>query len=219
LLWLSGYGNTYVVKGFFTTTDVARFTFAYTLASLMQLVASSMNQVWSPRFFRLVHELPVSEVERRSRQFFALEGAVLGLIGGTVLALIPIATRVAGQSLQSYQGMSLEFFLMFAAYAVSIPWFHVQNYYYVHGQGVGLMRVTLATSILGLVGWLGAMWLLGVIGIYAGFAVMTAIRSVGATAYARTRWPVAVLYEGPCVALLLLAAGAFLPLLVARAYS
>lgn len=205
--WLGGYGNTYVVQSFFTPTEVARFTFAYTLSSIMQLVASSLNQVWSPRFFRIVHEMPVAEVESRNRRFSAMQGVILGVAGAIVLAVVPFATKLVGPSLASYRDLELELFFLFAAYAVSIPWWHAQNYYFAHSKGAELMNVTLATSAIGMAGWVCAMWLLGVIGIYVGFMLLMLTRMVGALLWARKKWSINILWEGPVVALLLLGAG------------
>lgn len=208
LVWLSGYGNTYLVKSFFNEVDVARFTFAYTLSAIMQLVATSLNQVWSPRFFRIVHEVPVAEVERASGRFFTLQGLALGLVGGLVLAVVPLATKLVGSSLAAYQGLNTELFLLFAAYALSIPWYHVQNYYFAHGRGKELMNLTLVTSSLGMLSWVCVMWLLGVIGVYLGFMLLMATRMLGTVIWARREWAVDTHYEGPAVAMLLLAAGA-----------
>lgn len=208
LAWLSGYGSTYLIKSLFTATDVARFTFAYTLSSIMQLVASSLNQVWGPRFLRVVHDLPIAEVERRNRRFFALEGIVLGATGALVLAVVSPITQIAGTSLSAYQHLSVELLLLFGAYALSIPWYHVQNYYLVYGKGVELMNVSLLTSIAGLLLWIGAIALLGVAGVYAGFALLMFTRMFGAVVWARRTWAVRILWEGPVLALVLLGLGA-----------
>ena len=173
----------------------------------MQLVASSLNQVWSPRFFRIVHEMPVAEVESRNRRFSAMQGVILGVAGAIVLAVVPFATKLVGPSLASYRDLELELFFLFAAYAVSIPWWHAQNYYFAHSKGAELMNVTLATSAIGMAGWVCAMWLLGVIGIYVGFMLLMLTRMVGALLWARKKWSINILWEGPVVALLLLGAG------------
>lgn len=210
VMWMSGYGNTYFVDALFTSTDVARFTFAYTLSSIMQLVATSLNQVWSPRFFRIVHDTPQAEVERRSRRFFALQGLVLGTIGAIVLALVPGAIELAGDGLRPYSDLNSELFLLFAAYALSIPWYHVQNYYFAYAKGRELMNVTLFTSAIGMLSWIATMWLVGESGIYFGFVILMTMRMLGTVLWARRAWAVGVLYEGPIIALLMMAAGTML---------
>lgn len=212
LAWLSGYGNTYLVQSFFDATEVARFTFAYTLSSVMQLLATSLNQVWSPTFFRVVHEQPCAEVERSNRRFYTFQGAVLGGIGALVLVAVPFAVRLVGPSLAPYTDLEAPLGLLFAAYALSIPWWHVQNYYMAHSRGPELMVVVLAASVAGLLAWLAAIWLFGSIGVYLGFAAMMALRSVGAFVRARQLWPLRLMWEGTLLALLLLGAGTLLAL-------
>lgn len=208
LAWLSGYGNTYLVRSFFEASDVARFTFAFTLSSIMQLLASSLNQVWAPKFYRLVHEKTVAVLEQGNRQFYRLLGLVLGGIGGLVLMVVPVALGLAGPSMVPYTGMELELFFLFAAYAVSIPWWNVQNYYLAHSRGREMMFVILATSALGVLVWLTAIWLFGAIGVYAGLAMMALVRTGGAYLWARRSWPLQTMWEGTLIACVLLAAGA-----------
>lgn len=205
--WLSGYGNTYLIDAVFSAVDVARFTFAYTLASVMQLVATSLNQVWSPRFLRISRVLPFVELEAKNRRFFALQGAALGIIGAIVLAVVPRLIELAGPRLAAYCDLHTELFLLFAGYAIMIPWYHVQNYYFAEGKGRELLGVSLITSALGMLAWLAAMWLLGGIGVYVGFLALMLVRMLGTLIRARIEWGVRILWQGPALAVLLLAAG------------
>src|SRR5206468_1752711 len=169
--WLSGYGNNYVVRALFDSSDVAKFTFAFTLASIMQLVATSLNQVWSPRFYRIVHEQSWDETDRRNRQFFRWQGLAMGLVGGLVIGIFPSAISLVGGNLVAYQAIQIELMLLFAGYVVLCPWWHCQNYFLVYGKGRELMRVVFKSSVIGVVVWLLLMWWLGSIGIYVGFLV------------------------------------------------
>jgi O-antigen/teichoic acid export membrane protein len=209
LAWLSGYGNTYIVKSLFSVNDVARFTFAYTLSSIMHLVATSTNQVWGPRFLQLVHKLPTADMERRNIRFYALQGLTIGAIGSVVLLLLPTALDTIGGNLLSYRDINIELLMLFGGYAVSIPWWHSQNYYIVYGLGNELKNVVLITTILGLVIWLIMMNLLGPLGIYVGFLTHMFIRSLGTFLWARRRWGLYLAWQGPLAALILFAAGGF----------
>lgn len=206
--WLGGYGNTYLVKTFFAGVDVAKFTFLYTLSAVLQLVATSLNQVWSPKFFRIVHEMPLSEVEAKNKRFYAIEGLTLGLVGGLLLLVLPFFLRRIGGNLSGYQGMNLELFFLFMAYAWSIPFWHVQNYYYAYKKGKELMRVTLFGSGLGLILWLIAIVVLGRMGIYVGFMIQMMTRMLGAVALARKEWALSIAWEGVVAATFLLLCGA-----------
>lgn len=205
--WLAGYGSTYLINSFFGTTEVSRFTFAYTLSSLMQLLATSLNQVWSPRFFRIVHSTEIVEIERASRNFFTVQALILGAVGGCILAVAPSAIALTGERLQPYSEMSLEMLLLFAAYAVSIPWYYAHNYFYAHACGRELMWLILSASAAGLVFWFAAIWIFGAIGAYLGFAVQMLARSLIVWVYARRLWRVSFLGGSTFLALLLMAAG------------
>ncbi|MCG3189244.1 MAG: hypothetical protein LKCHEGNO_01535 [Burkholderiaceae bacterium] len=205
--WLSGYGNTYLIDAVLSTVDVARFTFAYTLASIMHLVATSLNQVWSPRFLRIIRVLPFYELEARNRRFFALQGTILGLIGAVSLALAPWLIGLGGPRLAAYRDLQIELLLLFVGYAVMIPWYHVQNYYFAEGKGKELLGVSLTASAIGMLTWLGAMWLLGSTGVYVGFLALMAARMLGTLVRARIEWGVRILWEGPALAIALLSVG------------
>lgn len=208
--WLSGYGNTYLVQSLFSDTEVARFTFAYTLSSLLHLLATSLNQVWSPRVFRIVHELPLMEVERRNRRFFALQGAVLGSFGFILLMLMPIAIQLSGDRLSAYRGLTDELFFLLAAYVFAIPWYHAQNFYYAHSKGRLLMDVTILTSTAGVLLWMLSAWVLGPLGAYVGFMLMMLSRSMGVLLRARREWGIGIAWEGSAIGTALLVAAAIL---------
>lgn len=213
LAWVGGYGSTYFVLAWFAPRDVAMFTFAYTLSSVLQLVASSANQVWSPRFFRNARSQPVDELERLNNRFFAWQGFALGATGGVLLLALAPATAAAGGQLVAYGGLTFELFLLFAGYAVAIPWWHAQNYFLVNGLGPELLKVVAITSVLGIGVWLLAMALLGVTGVYAGFCFNMLVRSAGSLAWARRHWNLRLLWRGPLGALVMLGAATWLALL------
>lgn len=208
LAWIGGYGNTYGVKAFFEVTDVAAFTFVYTLSAVMQLVATSMNQVWSPRFFRLARELPVHDLEGQNARFYAVQGGVLGVVGGTMLLLLAPVTDAFGGNLAAYRSLHVELLLLLAAYAVAIPWWHAQNYFLVHGAGKPLMNLVIASSVVGVAVWLASMALMGVIGIYVGFVAQYVVRTAATFWWARRQWGIRLAWQGPLAALALLSLAA-----------
>lgn len=216
LAWLGGYGNTYLVKSLFTPTEVAKFTFVYTLSSVMQLVATSLNQVWSPRFYRRLHDEPQDKVERANIQFFTFQGLALGVAGAVMLVALPGALRLLGGNLVQYEGMTAELLILCCAYAVSVPWWHAQNYFYVGNRGKELMNVTLVGSVAGLLLWIASAWLLGVIGVYVGFLMQMLARTVAAMVVARRHWPVRVPVAGVALGLILMCAGAACAVLIYR---
>lgn len=210
LTWLSGYGITYLVGAFFTSVEVAKFTFVYTLSSVLQLVATSLNQVWSPRVFKLLHEVSVETVEAKNRRFYALQGATLGFVGVAVSAVVPLVIAAGGAGFEHYSGLTGELFFLFAAYGLSIPWYHAQNYFYAFSKGAELMHISLLTTFAGLLLLVGLMSLLGSIGAYVGLMAMAGLRTVGVVIWARREWSISILWQGPLIAIGILAAAAVL---------
>lgn len=194
--WLSGYGNNFVVTSLFDATEVARFTFALSVGAVMQLVASALNQVWSPRFFRITQTEPFDVVEGKNRRFFFAQSMVLGLMAALGIMVLPPLLTALGGSLAFYASMKLEMFFIFAAYIFLSPWWHCHNYFLAHDRGPSVMKIVLITSAVGIAVWIGLMWLLGPLGIYAGFCAQMAIRSAGIVMFARGFWPLKVGWAG-----------------------
>ena len=205
--WLNGYGANYIVEALFESLDVAKYTFAVTLTAIVQLVAASLLQVWSPRFYRIVHEQSLEEVEGKNRKFFRWQAITVGFVGGVVVAIFPLAIDVIGGNLIAYRGIQTEIFLLFASYVVLSPWWHCQLYFLVHGKGQEMMGVTLRTSVIGISAWLLLMWLLGPLGIYLGFLVLMLLRMLGIVVSARRHWPLTIAWDGVVAGLGLLGVG------------
>lgn len=205
--WLAGYGNTYIVELFFHASDVARFSFAYTLASILQLVSTALNQTWNPRFFALANSQPLELVEKKSRLYFLLHAAVLGSIGAVLIVATPIATKFLGGNLVHYGQAGVASFFLFAAYAISLPWYHAQNHLLVHGRGGEIMKVVVISSLLGLACLPVVIATMGVTGVYAGFMIQTGIRSVVAMIVARSHWRLTMVLDASLLATLLMGGG------------
>lgn len=205
--WLSGYGNSYIVAAFFRAADIAAFTFALTVSSLLAMLGASLNMVWSPRFYNMAHDHPVEVLERMNRRFFAWEAVALGGAAGIFLALFPSGMRFAGGNLGAYAHLSFEILLLFCAYVVLVPSWHCQNYFLAHAKGTALRDITVITSAIGIAIWVMMMVLLGTIGIYLGFLTQSVVRSAGFWLMARKYWPITVGWEGVGVGLALAIAG------------
>jgi len=205
--WLSGYGNTFFVDQIFDSAEVARLTFVLTIGSMIQLVSSALNQVWSPRFFSLMRSQPFDAVERRNQRFFNSLALVLGALTGLCVVGLPPLLRFVGGNLTAYTSMHIELFLVASGYIVLAPWSHCQNYFLAHDKGKLLLRVVIVTSVIGIGVWLALMWLLGPMGIYVGFFAQMLLRSVGIALAARGQWPVRIGWGGVAAGMLLAAIG------------
>lgn len=205
--WLGGYGNTYVVKLFFESGEVAKFTLAFMLSSVMQLVATAMNQVWSPRFYRMIQSLPLDQVEANSRLFFRWQGIALGIVGAIMIGSFPWAADIVGGNLAHYRSLSAELLLLVSAYIVVTPYWHCQNHLLAHDKGSLIMKVHVVTGLVGLFALAMLIWLVGPLGIYIGFLAQMALRSAGALVAARGHWPVTISWGGVVAGLALAVLG------------
>ena len=188
--WLTGYGMNFAVATLFAPIDVATYTFLFTIASIAQLVASSMNMVLAPRFYQAYNGATADDAERISRTSFRLLAAALGIVGFVTVGAMPWLTSLLSDNLADYGREQLGLALLLAGYIVCIPWWHGQNYYHVAGEGRALMALSIVSGLASLAAWVVAMIILGPIGIYAGFALQLAIRSLWMLRRARRRWPI-----------------------------
>jgi len=186
--WLSGYGMNLIIDVRLDSIDVARFTFLFTVSSIAQMVASSMNMVWAPRFYHLFNEGKRAEAERKNRKFFSILALILGATSAVVVALLPWFTYVVGGNLVFYGKFRFELALLFFGYIVSIPLWHGQNYYLVSNQGRSLMRLAVWSGIAGLLAWIACIQFFGSIGIFLGFPIQIAMKSFVVWLGARKQW-------------------------------
>lgn len=194
--WLSGYGSNYIINFIFLSHEVARFTFALSLCSIMLLISTALNQVWCPRFYKIIHQIPVEEVERKNKFFYGALSLVLGFVGGIVIAIFPSLIGILGGNLLSYQDMSLELSFLFAGYVILTPWWHCYNYFLSESMGQSVLKITLATSIVGVSVLIALMWIIGPIGIYIGFLVQMLLRSIKIFLVARKIWKINISWRG-----------------------
>lgn len=208
--WLSGYGTNYLINGMLPVREVARFTFALSLCSLMLLASGALNQVWSPRFYQLIRDEPFEAVELKNRSFYRGLGAALGLCGGVATIAYPWVVPLLGGNLRNYQHMGPELALLFSGYVVLVPWWHCQNHFLAHGMGRALLKITVLSSLLGIAALLLLMWVLGPIGVYLGFLTQMVLRAAAIVLEARRHWPVRVSLSGIGLGLAMLLAGQLL---------
>lgn len=194
--WLSGYGNNYVVQALLKPADVAQFTFLLSLSGIIQLVATALNQAWSPRFFRLIEDMPIQEVEKQNRIAFRWLGIALGGAGAGMMLLYTPALDLMGGQLHAYRLAHSELLLMIVTYVFALPWWHAYNYYLVHSRSAELMHLSIGVGLAGILIWVVMMLLFSSAGIYLGFFVQMILRSVAIAFAARRHWPLSLAWEG-----------------------
>jgi O-antigen/teichoic acid export membrane protein len=208
--WLGGYGNNFIIEHLFDLREVAAFTFVLMLSSVMQLVATAMNQVWSPRFYQLLRASTVTDLGAQDRRFFLLQGLALGAAGAVLIVAFPVGVHLIGGNAVQYMPYADGLLMMVLAYVLLTPWYQCQNYFLAHDMGPSVMNILLVTGAIGIALWIALMDLLGPFGIYVGFLLQMALRSAGAYVVARRRWRVKISWLGMTGgAFLVLAASSF----------
>ncbi|WP_212785874.1 lipopolysaccharide biosynthesis protein [Ferrigenium kumadai] len=210
--WLSGYGMNFIIDLRFEPSYVASFTFLFTVASIGQMIANSLNMVWAPRFYRMFNEGHLDQAEPQNRYFFSILAVVLGVAGALAVGLLPWVTGFIGGNLNYYGNYRLEFALLIVGYIVCIPWWHGQNYYLVAGFGRELMRLALWSGGVGLVVWVICMIALGPIGIFLGFPLQMVIKSITMWMAGSRHWTIRPPWTILALASAMTFAAVFLPL-------
>jgi O-antigen/teichoic acid export membrane protein len=204
--WLNGYGNNYIIGSLLTLRDVADFTFLLSLSATIQIVGSSLNQVWSPRFYRLYQAGELVEMERLSGKAFRVSALAMGMATAVLLLLYKPLIDLIGGNLIAYREKTLELALMSASYLAVIPLWHCQNYFVASGRSKDMLRSTLIGTTIGFGAWIGMVVWLGSIGVFAGYLVQAAVRSCVVLLVARRFWHIRVSWGGILLGLALLCA-------------
>lgn len=185
--WLSGYGMNFFIDAKLGSLQVSYFTFLFNVASIAQLLASSMNMSWSPHFFRIFYDDKIG-AEKQTRRFYSLQALSIGLAGLLCVLILPYATNAIGGNLVHYGNFQYELAFLFIGYVFSIPFWHSQNYYFATGKGNALMHMSLWSGITGVIAWVLCMDLFGTMGIYLGFPLQAAIKSIFGWVAGRRMW-------------------------------
>ncbi len=169
--WLSGFGYNFVIDHFFATEEIARFTFALSIASLLLMVASALNQVWSRRFY------PIATLEVANRAFHSVLSVAMGILGGAMVLAYPVALHLLGAKLAAYADMQANVAVLVAGYVVLPAWWQCMNHLLSGGHGRVLFRVTAVSGALGIAAGIGLLLLLGSAGIYLSFVLTMVLRA------------------------------------------
>jgi O-antigen/teichoic acid export membrane protein len=186
--WLSGYGINFFISATQDSVDVATFTLLFTIASASQLIASSVNMAWAPRFYEYFNSGLIDFAETRSRYFSALLVIALALVSSIVVGLLPWLTHLVGGNLAHYGSFQTELAFLMAGYVASAPWWQGQNYFHVSGKSQVLMHLTLWSGGLGMALWILAIIMIGREGIYIGFFAQMCIKAAAMWLLAWRYW-------------------------------
>jgi O-antigen/teichoic acid export membrane protein len=175
---------------------VARFTFALSIGSVMQMISTALNQVWAPRFYNTTDENNHELVEDQNSKFFKVSAIALGGFGGFFLALYPAIINFLGGNLSNYLSMTFEVFILFASYLSLLVWTYCFNYFLIYDRGNQIMKIVVSTSIVGIITWVLLIWQLGEIGVYVGFFLQMLMRNIVIYIVAKNYWSLKVNWAG-----------------------
>jgi O-antigen/teichoic acid export membrane protein len=205
--WLAGYGSFFLFQSLFGNIEIAQFTLAYTLSSVLHLVGTSLNQVWSPKLYRnLSAEEP--DFYRHNTIFYLLQGLIIGVIGGIILIITPLAPIFLNSNAEIYADLVPKMYFLFLSYAMIVPWYYSQNFFYFFGESNTLWKLSVGAGIVGLALWYGLALSIGPLGGYAGFLVTVVVKTSVGTIIARRKWAARVQWEGALICVALVSSGA-----------
>ena len=177
--WITGYGTNIVIGQAFNLNEVGKFTFIFNLNAVLVLISTSLNQVWGPRFFKLIqNNSDMVMIERKNRIFFTSLSLLLGSICAIIIVFNQRICETIGGNVTQYANLRLEMLLIFCTNIAAIPYCHCLNYHLVFDKGILLMRTTIFSSLLGLLLWGFFMFYFGAIGIYVGVFTQIILRSI-----------------------------------------
>jgi len=202
--WLQGYGNNFIIAFVFSSEEIANYTFVLGFGAVLQLFANGLNQVWSPKFFTEYKNGRYELFEQSNSTFYNAQCIGLGMLGFTILVSYQSILGLIGAGLSHYSQLHLELCFIFGVYLISAPWWQASNYFMVSGQSRVLFLIVSFSALVGFPLWILLMLSLDSIGIYLGYFLNLAIRSVVIVYYAKRRWHIKPPTPGIIVGLLFL---------------
>lgn len=188
--WLSGQGNNFLIKYFFTNGEIAEYAMAMNFGFALLLVQNSVSNVWVPYFYRIAASRDVRDVNELNG--LVAQGQLLGvsITSGVILLLFNDVLLLAGGNFIHYLNIRFYLFIVLSGYVLLTVYYRCTHYYLLHGHGRQFRDLILYSGILGTVLWIALMWGLGPVGIYIGFLVTMVLRAGAVFRYARDKWGV-----------------------------
>ncbi len=186
--WFGGYGNNFIINIYFDSFAIAAFTFIYTISGIMLMISNALNQVWAPRFYNTFGKVPFSDLEHKNNYFYGILAIVMGVAVSAIIVIYPLLLKMIGGNLLSYVDMKLELYLILLSYIIYTPIWHYRIHFYANSMGNSLMKVTIISSILGLISMILFINFFDNIGIYYGFLSMTLINLLLTSIVALKKW-------------------------------
>jgi O-antigen/teichoic acid export membrane protein len=204
LNWISGYGINQIISIFLSHNAIARFTFLFSLASIMQLIASAMNQVWAPVFFKSIHSGDLDVIKKKNEHFFLLMVVVLTVIASLMFLVLPFIKNYFGENAKEYLENELFLFLIISSYVILPPYWQCQNYLLAYGKGLDLFKITAFSTVIGIVLTFILITFIGELGVYFGFFVVVFLKVIIIYLYSLKYWKLNLPFKGVFIGLFFL---------------
>ena len=190
--WLSGYGNNFFIKGFFSNNEVAEFTMVFNFNFVLLLTINSVNQVWFPRFFIIASERPEEYLNEINKLVNHGQLLVISVLSGMILLYFQEGLRLFGGNLTKYSSIKPYLAITCSSYVFLNLYYRSYPYFLLHRNGMFFLKIVLWTSMIGICMWVFLMWKVGSWGIYIGFFIVMVIRAGSVFYYASRKWKIKI---------------------------
>ena len=188
--WITGYGNTLIIKFIFDSEAVARYTLAFTLTMPIFMLCNATNQAWNPKFIELSKVWPADDLNHANAAASALQLLLVSISAIGLILFSPLILKLMGGNLKAYADVVPLAGIMMLGYIFLHLYYRVSIFYLVNNESKRFMLNSIAAGLFGLLISVILMLSCGSIGIYIGFAIANALLGVLFSSYARMRWSV-----------------------------
>lgn len=188
--WLSGYGNNFFIKGFFSNIEVAEFTMVFNFNFVLLLVINSINQVWAPRFYKIASECSEEYLNKVNTLVNQGQFLAISVLSGMILLYFQEGISIAGGNLAGYRSVHPYLVITCSSCVFLNLYYRSSSYFLLHREGRLFMKIVLWTSLIGTGIWVFLMWKIGVWGIYLGFFLVMVMRGGVIFYHASKKWRV-----------------------------
>ena len=190
--WLSGYGNNFFIKGFFSNNMVAEFTMVLNFNFVLLLTINSINQVWSPRFFKIASERPAEYLNEINKLVNLGQLLAISVTSGMILLYFQEGLSLGGGNLTNYRSVQPYLVITCSSYVFLNLYYRSYPYFLLHRKGVLFLKIVLWTSLIGTCIWVFLMLEIGPWGIYLGFFLVMVMRAGMIFYYASKKWGIKI---------------------------
>lgn len=190
--WIKGYGNNFIINIYLDSFEIAAYSFLFTISGILLMIADSLNTVWAPRFYNTFSKDRVQNLERKNNFFYGVLAVMLGLVISFILVTYKFILQMIGGNLLLYSEMHFELYIILLSYVIYSPIWHYRIHYYVNSLGNILMKITIASSILGVLNMILFIKYFGSIGIYYGFLSSTIINLLFTSIISHDKWTLSI---------------------------